>query len=150
MKKLVTLLATGAALALLCVQAATAGTTQISGKQIWTANPAVSIMTGSLVGTWTDTTEVPDVRFHPSGVIQASGTEEFEGCLGDVCGKLYFEYHAEIRVDSAFSLVRGRCWHRVTGGEDDFVGATGLITFKDDPANGCSEYKGHITVPDPS
>lgn len=147
MRKVLTLLATATALALLCVQAATAGTTQVSGKQIWTSDPAVSEMTGSLEGAWTDTTQVPDIRFHPSGVVQVRGTEEFDGCMGLVCGELFFEYHAEIRLNSAFELVRGRCWHRVTGGSGGFEGASGVLTFKDDPANGCSEYKGHIKLP---
>jgi hypothetical protein len=105
-------------------------------------------MDGDLVGDWYDTTTQPDYRLHPSGVIQATGTELFDGCMNEtVCGQLTFEYHAEIRVNEIGELIKGRCWHRVTGGTDGFEGATGLIVFRDDPVNGCSDYKGHISLP---
>jgi hypothetical protein len=147
MKKLLgALLATGA-IAVLAVSAATAGTTQVAGTQYPTADPAVSIMTGSLDGVWRDTTTTPDFRIQPSGTIEARGTEEFDGCMGSACGTLFFQFHAEIRINASFELVRGRCWHQVTGGTGAFAGASGVLDFRDDPANGCSYYKGHITLP---
>jgi hypothetical protein len=95
--------------------------------------------------------------FTPSGVITATGTEEFDGCLdtnGDrrcgatePTGTLRMRFQATIKVDPVtFVQIQGRCHHPITGGTDDFRYATGMIRFKDDPAAGCSYYTGHISL----
>ena len=81
--------------------------------------------------------------------LQATGTELFDGCMGSVCATLTFECHAELKyVGPDFvQLIKGRCQHKITAGTGGFVGATGVITFRDDPVTGCSDYKGHIAIP---
>lgn len=126
MRKVLAVLIVAAAVSALAVQAATAGTMQVSRKQIWTSVPGYSVMEGSLEGDWYETTTEPDFRLHPSGMAQARGTELFDGCMNEtVCGTLTFEYHAEIRVNEAGELIRGRCWHRVTGGTGGVRGSDG-------------------------
>lgn len=93
-----------------------------------------------------------------SGVIVATGTELFDGCLdlggdgscaGDPSGTLDFAFNATVKYDPGYTqLQQGRCYHPITGGTDDFEGATGALRFKDDPATGCSYYSGHLTLED--
>jgi hypothetical protein len=95
--------------------------------------------------------------FTPSGVITATGTEEFVGCLdsnGDgSCGvsepdgTLWMSFQASVKYDPVtFVQLHGRCHHPITRGTGDFEGATGMVRFKDDPAAGCSYYSGHIAL----
>lgn len=95
--------------------------------------------------------------FTPSGVITATGTEEFVGCLdanGDgSCGAsepdgtLWMSFQATVKYDPVtFVQLQGRCHHPITRGTGDFEGATGMVRFKDDPAAGCSYYTGHIAL----
>ena len=110
-----------------------------------------------LIGYWYTRTLEYGV-FTPSGVLTATGTEEFDGCLdanGDrACGAsepkgtLQLRFQATIKLDPlTFVQIQGRCHHPITGGTGDFEGATGSIRFKDDPAAGCSYYSGHIALP---
>jgi hypothetical protein len=152
MKKLLGALGIIGVVAVLAVQAAAAGTKQISGVQTPTGTEGVYTMSGDLVGDWYDTTPLDEflatLRVHPSGTLQATGTELFDGCLGSRCGTLTFEYHAELKyvAPDFVQLIKGRCQHKITGGTDGFEGATGVITFRDDPVTGCSDYKGHIAL----
>jgi hypothetical protein len=153
MKRLLAALLVIVASGAIAASAASAGTSQVSGVQTPTATEGVSTMSGDLVGIWYDTTPLDEflagLRVHPSGTIQFTGTELFDGCLGSVCGTLSFEYHAELKLVAPdyVVLVMGRCQHTITGGTDGFLGATGVLTFRDDPATGCSYYKGHISLP---
>ena len=42
--------------------------------------------------------------------------------------------------------IRGRCHHPIVSGTEDFAGATGVLNFNDDVANGTAPYKGHIKL----
>ena len=161
-------LAAASALAATSAFAAT-GTTQVDGKQttITLGNPDdptddVFWMEGNgggapgLIGYWYTRSLVYGV-FTPSGVLTATGTEEFVGCLdanGDrSCGTseprgtLWMKFQATIKVDPlTFVQIQGRCHHPITSGTGDFANATGMVRFKDDPAAGCSYYSGHISL----
>ena len=91
--------------------------------------------------------------FTPSGVITATGTEEFVGCLdangdrscgaSEPTGTLRMQFQATIKVDPlTFVQIQGRCHHPITGGTGDFADATGMIRFKDDPAAGARTTRG--------
>jgi hypothetical protein len=110
----------------------------------------------ALIGFWYTRTFELGV-FTPSGVLTATGTEEFVGCLdadGDrTCdaaepeGTLWFAYELSAKYDPVtFAQAHGRCHHVITGGTGDFAGATGGLHFKDDPVNGCSYYSGHLKL----
>jgi hypothetical protein len=153
MKRLLAALAVLATIGAIAVSGASASATQVSGVQEPTGVEGVSTMTGDLVGTWYETTPLDEflaaLRVQPSGTIQFTGTELFVGCLGAVCGTLSFEYHAELKLVTPdyVQLIFGRCQHKVTGGTGGFAGASGVLTFRDDPETGCSYYKGHIDLP---
>lgn len=133
-----------------------AGTTQVSGVQQPTATPGVYTMTGSLIGVWTTTSIVATV-ITPSGVINGSGTEQFDGCLdadrngacgvSEPTGQLFFSFTYSTKYDTfSWAEIHGRCHHPVTGGGGDFAGATGVLDFHDDPVTGCASYNGHISL----
>ena len=153
MQRLFAAIAVLATIGAIAVSDASAGAIQVSGVQEPTGVEGVSTMTGDLVGKWYDTTPLEEfvagLRVHPSGTIQITGTELFDGCLGAICGTLSFEYHAELKLVAPdyVELIFGRCQHTVTGGTGGFAGATGVLTFRDDPETGCSYYKGHIKLP---
>ena len=147
-----------------------AGTTQVRGVQspddgthgcipnagaYWMAGSGQAGVAG-LVGCWY-TTDLQVGVITPSGVITATGKEAFSGCLdrggdgscgGDPEGWLTFSFQATVKYDPAtFAILQhGRCHHPITGGSDDFLGASGALRFKDDPATGCSYYSGHVTL----
>ncbi len=115
--------------------AARNGTTTIDGVQhaAGTCDNGGYRMTGSLVGCWyVDTFESksdPD-----KSTFRATGTEHFDGCLGDVCGTFFttYEYTAKtIGPWVDFLEIHGRCHHPVTGGTGGFAGASGQISFTD-------------------
>ena len=169
MWRVVGVLAAASALAATTASAAP-GNTQVDGIQttVTLGNPDVATddvfwMDGNgggtpgLIGYWYTRSIVYGV-FTPSGVLTATGTEEFDGCLdanGDrACGAaeprgtLQMTFQATIKLDPlTFLQIQGRCHHPITGGTGDFEGATGMIRFKDDPAAGCSYYTGHIALP---
>ena len=110
----------------------------------------------ALIGFWYTRTFAFGV-LTPSGVVTARGTEEFVGCLdanGDrSCGasepsgslRLSFEFSGKFDP-ATFAEIHGRCHHPITGGTDDFAGATGVFRFKDDPVAGCAYYSGHLKL----
>lgn len=156
-----------AALAASGTASAAGGTTQVDGVQTvvslgdpFDATDDVYWMDGygggvpALVGLWYTRTFELGV-FTPSGVLTATGTEEFVGCLdadGDrACepaepgGTLWFAFELSAKYDlSTFAQIQGRCHHVITGGTGAFDGATGQVRFTDDPAKGCSYYSGHL------
>ena len=154
----------GALSALVCVAAlvaaapASASTIQLSGVQTLT-DPATGTfdMEGSLIGTWF-TLGFEVVGAHPSGTLQATGTELFVGCLdlgadgactaGDPSGTLGFEmkFSAKFVPPDFMVELHGRCQHPIVSGTDGFAGATGVIHFKDIPPGGVATYKGHISI----
>jgi hypothetical protein len=164
----VVVLAAASALAATGAFAAT-GNTQVDGIQTTVtlgeydhATDDVFWMDGNgggapgLIGYWY-TRSITYGVFTPSGVITATGTEEFDGCLdtngdrrcgaSEPTGTLRMRFQATIKVDPlTFVQIQGRCHHPITGGTDDFRYATGMIRFKDDPAAGCSYYTGHISL----
>jgi hypothetical protein len=110
----------------------------------------------ALIGYWYTRTFELGV-FTPSGVLTATGTEEFVGCLdadgdrscdaAEPAGTLWFAYESSAKYDTVtFAQLLGRCHHSITGGTGDFVGATGEFHIKDDPEAGCSYYSGHVTL----
>ena len=117
-------------------------------------------MTGSLVGCWyTDTfvTHAAQPNGTPGGAIQATGVEHFVGCLdvdgdgtcsgGDPTGTLAFTYQFSGMFDTVtFAEIHGRCQHPIVSGTGGFGGAKGVVTFKDDVANGTSLYRAHLTL----
>jgi hypothetical protein len=118
--------------------------------------PVVSnAMAGSLSGCWyTDTFNV--VNSTPSGVIYASGSEHFVGCLdvrqggcapGDRAGTLALKYTFLAQYDPATNNeIWGGCQHKIVSGTGGFTGAAGRIDFQDNVANGTSSYLGLLTL----
>jgi hypothetical protein len=114
-------------------------------------------MTGGLVGCWYEDTG-NEKKTHVQSAdgkyeFIFTGTEHFTGCLdtdgdggcsGDPTGSLYFTYTFTGQYDLTFAEIRGRCHHPIVSGTGDFAGATGVINFKDDIANGTSPYMGHV------
>jgi hypothetical protein len=148
------LVAAASAVLLALPVAASAGTTQIDGVQVFDAGnvcPEQSLgtftMTGSLVGCWyTDTLQA---KVNPSGTVQASGTEHFVGCLnGTICGSFSttFTFTGKYEGPPTFAEIHGRCHHPIVSGTGGFAQATGVVDFKDDVSTpGLSYYRGHIT-----
>ena len=148
----------GAVASLMALGSASAGTVGVSGLQTPTATPNVYVMTGSLIGIWTQTSFELGV-FTPSGVVTGTGTEQFDGCFdadasggcgaGDPSGTLFFSYSFSAKYDTlTFAELHGRCHHPITGGTGGFAGASGVLDFKDDPVTGCASYTGHISIAD--
>jgi hypothetical protein len=124
-----------------------------------TGQPAgTNAMAGSLVGCWyTDTFNV--ISITPSGVIHATGSEHFVGCLDisrqgdctrpDPTGTLALTYTFEFKQDPVTQHeIWGHCEHQIVSGTGGFAGATGRIDFRDNVLNGTSAYRGHITLAD--
>jgi hypothetical protein len=154
----------GALSAVVCVAAlvtaapAGASTVQVSGLQT-VVDPVAGTfeMEGSLIGTWyTLSFEVRGL--HPSGTIQATGTELFVGCLdldadgacaaGDPSGTLSLEmkFSGKFVLPDFLVELHGRCQHPIVSGTDGFADATGVIHFKDIPPGGIATYTGHISL----
>jgi hypothetical protein len=153
-------------IALLTAASAGAATSQVNGVQsaAVTSGPCFDpsaitsyTMAGGLVGCWyTDTLNVRGDG-QPNGTVQATGTEHFVGCLdldgdgacgaSDPSGTLTFSFQFSGKYDPVTGAeIHGRCQHPVTSATGDFTGATGVITFKDDVANGTSLYEGHVAL----
>jgi hypothetical protein len=109
-------------------------------------------MQGSLLGCWYIDTFNPKSQPR-SGTFQATGTEHFAGCLdldgdqactgGDPQGTLSFSFQFTGKADPVTdAAIHGRCQHPIIAGTGDFAGASGVITFKDDVANGTSATGG--------
>lgn len=149
--------------------ASAAGTSQVDGIQTLVSlgdpnDPADDVywMDGhgggrpALIGTWKTKTFVFGV-LTPSGVVTATGTEEFDGCLdangdrscgaSEPAGLLWFSFQFSGKFDPVtFAQQHGRCHHPITAGTGGFAGATGVLRFKDDPVAGCAYYSGHLTL----
>ena len=170
MKRHIAVLGMVAVAALLAATGATAtGTSQVDGIStlVDLGDPIdptddVFAMAGygdgrpALIGAWYTRTFVPGV-FTSSGVLTATGTEEFVGCFdadgngscgsSEPSGTLDLTYQLAAKYDlMTFAQLHGRCHHPITGGTGDFAGATGVLRFKDDPETGCSYYTGHLTL----
>ena len=141
------------------VATAMAGTTQVSGDSAYNvsctppagtapANPGdylPLVMRGSLDGCWYTYFSDSDAKANPSGSYQETGTELFVGCLnGTTCGTFTTTYTFTGKFTSSNVEIRGRCQHSITGGTGDFAGMSGVILFKDDPANQIFYYRGNI------
>jgi hypothetical protein len=166
--RLLALAALTSGLAIVGAAPASAATVQVTGAQsapvssgpCFDPNAVTSlVMTGGLVGCWyTDTlvTHPAQPNGTPSGTIQATGTEHFVGCLdldadgsctGDPSGSLAFTFQFSGKFDPVTGVeIFGRCQHPITSATGDFAGASGVITFKDDVANGTSLYTGHVAL----
>ncbi len=116
----------------------------------------VYTMSGSLIGDWY-TTSFEVLGFTPSGALRGAGTELFDGCydangngscgIGDPMGTMTFSFTYTGRFDvTTGALLHGRCHHPVTGGTGGFAGASGVLSFHDDPVTGCSSYKGNLRL----
>lgn len=143
--------------------AATHGTTQVDGamRVVDIGDPFdvtddVTQVRGDLIGYWWTTRFDLGVATS-SGVVTGSGTERFDGCLdadgngscdaADPTGSLYLTFTYSARFDpESFALLHGRCHHPISGGTGGFAGATGVIQMRDDPATGCTYYRGHLTL----
>jgi hypothetical protein len=165
MRGMRTALAVGAVLAAAALAgvAAAAGTTQVSGvmRVVEIGDPSdvtddVTQVEGDLIGYWWTTTFDLGVATR-SGVVTGSGTERFDGCRdangngvcdgSDPAGSLYLTFTYSGKFDPVtFALLHGRCNHPIAGGTGGFAGATGVIQMHDDPATGCTYYRGHLTL----
>ena len=86
-------------------------------------------MSGSLEGCWwVDTFDLKPTA--AQGTMLATGTEHFDGCLGEVCGTFWTEYTYTARFDGATEL-HGRCHHPILSGAGGFAGARGELNFTD-------------------
>ena len=126
----------------------------VTGVAPFGSNPVA----GSLIGCWYTDTFNP-VSGTPDGLIVATGTENFVGCLDlnrngrcthrDPTGSLALTYTFEGQFDPVTgSEIAGACQHKIVSGTGDFAGATGRINFTDNVTNGTSNYRGHITLTD--
>lgn len=119
--------------------------------------PVVSnAMAGSLIGCWyTDTFN--QMISTASGVLEATGTEHFVGCLDvrrkgscaqtDRTGTLALKYTFLAEFDPATNNeIWGGCQHKIVSGTGGFAGAAGRIDFQDNVANGTSSYVGFLTL----
>jgi hypothetical protein len=119
--------------------------------------PVVSnAMAGSLIGCWYTDTFNP-INSTASGVIYASGSEHFVGCLDvrrkgscaqtDRTGTLALKYTFLALYDPATNQeVWGGCQHKIVSGTGGFAKAAGRIDFQDIVTNGTSSYVGFLTL----
>lgn len=123
---------------------ASAGTAQVSGSQFLGGPCPEFTMDGSLVGCWF--TDDSTVKVNPSGTVQVTGHEHFDGCLDGLCGTLNFAFTFTGKFEGppTFAEIHGRCHHVIVSGTGAFAGASGVIDFKDDVSTGIAYYKGHI------
>lgn len=87
------------------------------------------LMTGDLQGCWWIDTAIEG----PSrGTALIRGTEHFTGSIGSRYGTFYTTYTFTAQFDDETGAeLHGRCHHPVVGGEGDFAGISGVLTFKD-------------------
>lgn len=118
--------------------------------------PLVSnTMAGSLIGCWyTDTFK--RITLTASGVLDATGSEHFVGCLdvrgngscepSDRTGTLALKYTFLAQYDGAGNEIWGGCQHKIVSGTGGFAGTAGRIDFQDNVANGTSSYVGFLSL----
>ena len=93
-------------------------------------------------------TDVLNCQAQGSGTVECSGREHFVGSLGGKSGTLYiaFEFSGKYELPIFYPEIRGRCNHRIVGGDGDFSEATGVIHFKDDVTTGDAYYTGRVLL----
>jgi len=131
--------------------AAAAGAVQVSGVQLVavpcdSSAPVTYTMVGDLTGCWY--ADLTPIAQPPSGVLVATGTEHFVGCVAGRCGTLSFTYvfsgkYADPGVYT--QELFGRCEHKVVAATGGLAGTTGAIHFKDDVVNVTAPYTGHLS-----
>jgi hypothetical protein len=135
---------------------ASQGAVVVRGTQTPVGNGFSYTMSGDLIGDWY-TTSFDPLGFTPSGALRGAGTELFVGCFDangnracdgqDPSGTMTFEFTYTGRFDTTTgALLHGRCHHPVTGGTGGFAGASGVLSFHDDPVTGCSSYQGNLRL----
>jgi hypothetical protein len=139
------------------------GSVPCGGVDPVTGAPPVfaNAMAGSLVGCWYADTLIANgaqPNGTPSGAVQFTGTETFVGCLelngAEPCdansanyGTLAFTFQFSGKFDPVTGAeIRGRCAHPIVSGTGVFAGASGVVTFKDDVANGTALYRAQIML----
>ncbi len=117
-------------------------TVPVEGRQIPIDDTGLNYrMTGGLVGTWRIQ---PVQTLHDAPTLYSeAGLETFDGCLDlnrngrcglrEPQGRLRTVYLYWVSFDADRNLVRGQCIHPITGGDDDFAGARGVIEMVDRP-----------------
>jgi hypothetical protein len=130
----------------------------VSGTQVVVDEAAGQFrLEGDLVGSWT-ITSFKELATSP--LLQAIGTERFEGCLdrnhdgscsGDPSGvlRLKFRYWAMFGAANPESLLAGACWHPIVSGRGAFGGARGVLQMLDfQTSEGVqTAYVGQIKLP---
>jgi hypothetical protein len=110
------------------------------------------LMTGSLEGCWW--IETFETKSDPAkSNLRATGTERFEGCMGDVCGEFYTTYTFTAKFDGPWPTsaeLHGRCHHPIVGGTEGFAGVRGVLSFTDvvDVSPPYYPYWGNVRVDD--
>jgi hypothetical protein len=147
-----------ALVALALAAPAGAATYRISGRQIAVDEDAGKFkMSGSLVGDW----NITKFDIHAtSPLVQAAGTETFDGCLDlrrngcgrrDPNGTLTFSltYEALFASPDPSSLVWGSCRHPIVAGTGGFARAKGVVAMVDTPTRSGvrTDYIGNVTLP---
>ena len=115
------------------------GATAVLGRQVAvdtcggaSGGAATFVMTGDLDGCWyTDTFDL--VAAGPNGLVVGVGQERFVGCIDDSCGTLFLKFVFVGKFDAGGAELWGGCHHPILGGTGDFAGATGAVSFVDDP-----------------
>lgn len=167
MKRLIGCVAAAAVL-LLIAQPAGASVISVSGVQelaspgnpcitadpVPGGSPFIFTMSGGFNGCWYVVDAID--KFQDNGALHETGHELFVGCLdrgadgsctGDPTGTLAFSYVFTGKFDPAtFEEIKGRCHHHVDEGTGAFVGASGIVNFKDDVAAEIATYSGNIKV----
>ena len=165
MKRTLFVLVATVALLSMAIPAQAGGSTVVRGHQ---SPPVASCMgesspngtfemTGDLVGCWY-IDEISADHFAPSGNATFTGTEHFTGCLDDgdgVCtaSDPWGTFHTTFKFTAKFDTVtgveiHGRCHHPIVGGDADFEGIGGVISFHDivTPTDVSADYFGPIRL----
>ena len=109
-------------------------------------------MTGALVGCWwIDTFDVHKPASTDKSHYMATGVEHFTGWIGSNYGTFTTTYRFTAKTDGPWPTsaeIHGRCHHPITGGEGDFAGITGELSFHDvvDVAPPYYPYRGSIRL----
>ncbi len=103
-----------------------------------------TLVTGSLEGSLSTEIEA-FVLNERTGVLRATGTEVFDGCLAgtSTCGTIRFTFRVSGRFLADGSL-RARCLHVIAGGSGDFADAEGLVTMRE--RHHSTTYRGHLDL----
>jgi hypothetical protein len=134
-------------------QAEGRGVMQMRGTQeVVDPVSGVYAMNGGLLGIMVVTGfEVRNIS--TAGVLTASGTERFIGCLdldgsatcepGEPTGSIDFTFSYSGKFMPDFSLIRSRCHHPMVSGTGDFADVEGVLTFAE-VGGAPATYRGHL------